>query len=148
MEHKVLNVDARDTMNESDRGLESWEPLPAGELGRFVQRRRDQAWNARLRWFAALAAVFLLALGIGGIALWNDGAGEPKLSHEETLALAPDYLAGRLPREEVALVEQHLAVCPDCRAKVERLRERSSDNRRGHLQWLAAWSALRIQRLR
>ena len=46
----------------------------------------------------------------------------PRLTCRELVDVLTDYLEDALPPLERARVEEHLAICPDCRAYLEQIR--------------------------
>jgi predicted anti-sigma-YlaC factor YlaD len=46
---------------------------------------------------------------------------EPEITCRELVELATDYQEGALPGDQVALVEEHLALCDWCRTYLEQL---------------------------
>lgn len=46
----------------------------------------------------------------------------PRLTCRELVDLLTDYLEDALPPLERARVEEHLAICPDCRAYLDQMR--------------------------
>jgi hypothetical protein len=111
---------------------DAWQPCPAGELSRLATRLKRRH---RRRWVAPVSGV-VLALLVVGTVYWRGDRSDPepaRLSCREVIERAPEYLAGKLPKEQSAEISRHLEHCPHCADAVERVRKTLMHRRLGCL---------------
>ncbi len=108
--------------------LNGWQPCPKGELVRFVESvkaRRRQAVAVRVT-SVALAAVLLIAVGLWA-ARRGRGSAVPRASSPLTCRqVEPNlrrYVSGGLDDSLRQRIEQHLQRCPECRKRLQELRQ-------------------------
>jgi hypothetical protein len=112
---------------------DAWQPCPAGEFSRLATRLKRRH---RRRWVAPVSGVVLALLVVGTVYWRGRDRSDPepaRLSCREVIERAPEYLAGKLPKEQSAEISRHLEHCPHCAEAVERVRKTLTHRRLGCL---------------
>ncbi|HAD58711.1 MAG TPA: hypothetical protein DCG12_05680 [Planctomycetaceae bacterium] len=98
----------------------SWEPCPPGTISEVIERQAQQERIWRMSRRSVIGGT--LATAAGAILIIADRL-QPGAEYRcaDVMALADDYVSGRLESGKVELIDQHRGKCQSCDEELTRM---------------------------